>query len=191
MYLNIKGIIIILCLIFFVALSLYVGYLNVKRDIKQDNKPNIDKYKFLKLIEQAVLDMNGYEFEEFAEYVFVNNGFKVVRTPKSRDGGKDLVLNGRIYVELKKYKDVAVTRETVQKLIGACAADNIKYAIFITTSRYTNDTIEYFKDKKDGVVKLNLWYSDDLLTLCENLDYRKTLIYLGYSIPSLTNNIKI
>lgn len=191
MYLNIKGIIIILCLIFFVALSLYIGYLNVKRDIKQDNKPNIDKYKFLKLIEQAVFNMSGHEFEEFVEYVFANNGFKVIRTSKTRDGGKDLILDGKIYIELKKYKDTAVTRETVQKLIGACAADNIECAIFITTSRYTSDTIEYFKDKKDGVVKLNLWYLDDLLILCENLDRRKTLIYLGYSIPNVNNSVKI
>lgn len=188
---NIKGITMILCLIVFVGLSLYIGYLSVKKDIKKEDKLIINKNKFLKLIEQAVFNMSGHEFEEFVEYVFANNGFKVIRTSKTRDGGKDLILDEKIYVELKKYKDTAVTRETVQKLIGACAADNIECAIFITTSRYTSDTIEYFKDKKDGVVKLNLWYLDDLLTLCENLDRRKTLIYLGFSIPKVANIVKI
>lgn len=188
---NINSFMLFSCIIIFMLISLFLGYLNIKKDMSKTNYLSINKRNFLNLIEQAVQKMDGFEFEEFVGYVFSNNGFDVVKTSKTRDGGKDLILDNKIYVELKKYKDTAVTRETVQKLIGACVSDGITCAIFITTSRYTTDTIEYFKDKKYGFVKLNLWYLDDLLTLCENLNYKQTLLYLGYSIPKINNSIKI
>lgn len=71
-------------------------------------------------------------------------------TQSSHDGGIDGVIKedvlgfGRIYIQAKRYqKDSAISREDIQKFVGALAVAQSNKGVFITTSRFTEHAKEY------------------------------------------------
>lgn len=71
-------------------------------------------------------------------------------TQSSHDGGIDGVIKedvlgfGRIYIQAKRYqKDSAISREDIQKFVGALAVAQSNKGVFITTSRFTENAKEY------------------------------------------------
>ncbi|HIF9165749.1 TPA: restriction endonuclease [Photobacterium damselae] len=78
----------------------------------------------------------------------VNDSMSV--TQSSHDGGIDGVIKedvlgfGRIYIQAKRYhKDNAISREDIQKFVGALAVAQSNKGVFITTSRFTEHAKEY------------------------------------------------
>lgn len=97
------------------------------------------------------------DFENYVANVFSYLGYKTVVTPPSKDEGRDIEMfkDGIKYaVEVKLYsKDNKITREKIQKLQGAminCKADK---GVFVTTSSFTKDAIEY--GQKHGITLIN------------------------------------
>lgn len=94
-------------------------------------------------LEQAVLDLlvaMGYGGAEK----------QVRRLGGSGDGGVDGVIDqdalglDRVYVQAKRYAaDNSVGRETIQAFVGALHGRHASRGIFITTSRFTPQAIEY------------------------------------------------
>ncbi len=71
-------------------------------------------------------------------------------TQSSHDGGIDGVIKedvlgfGRIYIQAKRYqKDSAISREDIQKFVGALAVAQSNKGVFITTSSFTEHAKEY------------------------------------------------
>ena len=51
--------------------------------------------------------MKGHDFEDLVREVYERLGYQVIRMPRVRDGGKDLVVvegNDRYYVQCKRWK---------------------------------------------------------------------------------------
>lgn len=160
----------------FILVFLLICWLASKYIIYCDEKlyknTNYSKKNILKELSYKIDNMDGFEFEEFCYNVFKANGYKAKLTPKTNDGGKDIILkkdNQTIYVECKHYSEEnKITVNLIHKLISACTLDDIKYGIFITTSSYTKSAID-IKDKS-RYINLDLWYKDDILELCNNID---------------------
>lgn len=89
------------------------------------------------------------DFEGYCADLFRQQGYKAATTPKTNDGGFDIKMvdpsGGVCIVECKCYnpRTESVGRDTLQKLVGANACIQASRMIFITTSHFTSNAIEY------------------------------------------------
>lgn len=89
--------------------------------------------------------LNPRQFEEMTYLLFREEGWDVTLTPKSGDGGKDVVAVREVdgertvaYVEAKRYKPGRrVGVRVVRELIGTLAADGVNRGTLVTTSHFT------------------------------------------------------
>lgn len=78
----------------------------------------------------------------------------------SGDGGVDGVINqdslglDQIYVQAKRYSDGTIGRPQIQAFVGALAGKHASRGIFITTSSFSRDAVEYAENLKDTRVIL-------------------------------------
>jgi HJR/Mrr/RecB family endonuclease len=124
------------------------------------------------MLRKAIKRMNPRQFEIFTAELFKANGYEAEATVESCDGGKDVVAfkNGdKIFIECKKWNQEPCGRVVLQKLIGSCIGAKANKAIFITTSWYNSNAIEYAKT----VPWLELWDTNDLLNMLYNTNIKK------------------
>lgn len=103
---------------------------------------------FEKLVVELLLKM-GYGYD--------NNSGAVVG--KSHDGGIDGIINedklglDRIYIQAKRYfSDNKVSRPILQSFVGAM--EGVQKGVFLTTSTFTKDGIEYISKLQHKNIKL-------------------------------------
>jgi len=130
------------------------------------------KYNYDEIIDK-IIKMSPRNFELFcANLLNENKNYRYAEaTEVSCDGGKDVIAkdyyNNKIYIECKHYReDNHVGRPEVQKLIGACVADDVKKAIFITTSSYSPEAVEYAKQ----VGWVELWTMKEILKVISEIN---------------------
>ncbi len=100
---------------------------------------------------QDVLTLPAGDFEELVAELLSHQGFSLWRTPRTRDGGFDLVALRResigsqlILVECKRYSpDRPVTVEPVRQLYGLVRAHGATSGLLVTTSRFTRDAFAF------------------------------------------------
>lgn len=94
--------------------------------------------------------MNPRSFEELVAAIFKNNGFSIELTPKTRDGGVDIiavqhsVLTGKSVnlIECKRYSpDRKVGIGMVQRLLGTVNQMRASKGILVTTSFFSKDAL--------------------------------------------------
>lgn len=113
-------------------------------DFKKDQyTPRLRKYKALKI--EQLRKLSPGAFEEYIAHVYRQLGYHATVTPRTGDGGKDIILidtqGKKLYVECKCYAKSVVGRPTIQKLIGAAVADKAIPWATITTGRFTKQAI--------------------------------------------------
>lgn len=107
-----------------------------------------------------VYDLTPAEFEELVAEVFRRNGFEVMVTPKTRDGGKDIIasynMNGipcMLIIECKRYapkKKVGVG--VVRALHGTQQAEHYGKAVVVTSSSFSRDAQQFASGLRDMIV---------------------------------------
>jgi len=108
---------------------------------------------------RTMFALGSREFEEFIAELVSGIGFNdVVLTPRSRDGGKDVVasrmINGipvTFYFECKKYAQTnKVQLDTMRSLLGAVAHDATKsnIGVLVTTSRFTRGCHDFMVSER-------------------------------------------
>jgi predicted helicase len=129
--------------------------------------------KILSIIVTLLIIISGISYA--IEYPFSD-----LKVEARNDRGEILKdKDGLIYVECKHYNESnKITVNLIHKLISACTVDGIKRGIFITTSVYTSSSIELVE--KCDSVDIDIWYKDDLLEFCKNIDRIELLEWLGY-----------
>jgi hypothetical protein len=93
------------------------------------------------------------KFEELIADILHNQGYDVTLTPKSKDGGKDIVAihkdifgHQMFIVECKRYNENnKVGVELVRGLYGVHQAGNYNQSILATTSTFTKGAIDFAK----------------------------------------------
>lgn len=167
-------------IIFYLALyyiSLQLGkFIRRKKEIK--NKPTKE---YVNKIIDAINKMNGNQFEDFISFIFNELGYRVKQTPKTRDGGKDIILNtkkGKVYVEVKRYASKnLISSPLLLKLIGSAVSDGVNKCLFLTTSGYTKDAIALAKSSK---ISINLIDLDGVIDMAKKCNYNRVLRYLEH-----------
>ena len=123
-------------------------------------------------IQKLILDMDGRQFELFCEGLYKALGYKVKCIPAGNDYGRDLILNGNIFVECKHYTGVnMIGREICQKLIGSMEAFDVTEGIVITTGKVHSNAYEYasrLKYKNLVFITLN-----DIMNMINQIDVDK------------------
>lgn len=119
-----------------------------------------ESYKSLLKNKKYLQSIDPFEFEELIAKIYRLMGFNAMVTSNIKDGGKDIILEKnteKYYVECKRFGDrTIVTRPDIQKLYGAMTADNIKNGIFVCTSRFTSDAIEYVNKQNIPIELIDL-----------------------------------
>lgn len=121
--------------------------------------------------EKYIMEMSWRDFEEFIAKVFRDNGYKTIVTPARWDEGKDIIAerNGiTYYIECKHWSKENVGRVYLQKLVGAAASADppVHSMIFITTSCYHDNAIEYCKElNARGEFHLQLMTTKDIINM--------------------------
>ncbi|MBM7620176.1 restriction system protein [Bacillus tianshenii] len=99
---------------------------------------------------ESIKEMHHFEFEYFMKEVFELLGYKANLTPKTGDGGKDILLHKNkelILVECKRFNKTKVTRPDIQKFHSAIIDMEAKRGYFVTTGAFTKQAIEYALNK--------------------------------------------
>ncbi|NLN43615.1 MAG: restriction endonuclease, partial [Methanosarcina sp.] len=98
--------------------------------------------------------LNGFEFEELIADIFRKKGFKnVVVTPRTNDGGKDIIMDEvdssgeviKVVVECKHHK-TGIGRPVVQKLHSAVSTleyPGKKKGYIVSSSTFTDSAVDY------------------------------------------------
>lgn len=82
-------------------------------------------------------------------------------TQYTNDGGVDGIINedplglDTIYLQAKRYSDNAIGRPEVQAFVGALEMKRAKKGVFITTSRFSRDAVEYVNMIEKRVVLID------------------------------------
>lgn len=108
---------------------------------------------------EKLKEVDFYKFENIVVDLIIRMGYggskdeaKNSLTKKSNDEGIDGIINedrlglDRIYVQAKRWKDNNVSRPEVQKFAGALDGQGAIKGIFITTSSFTKEAIEFSKN---------------------------------------------
>ncbi|MEM7602385.1 MAG: restriction endonuclease, partial [Verrucomicrobiota bacterium] len=115
---------------------------------------------------EHLLNSNPYHFEQIVIDVLVAMGYGGSReeaaqvTQKSNDGGIDGIINEDrlgldvIYVQAKRYLN-KVGRVDIQNFVGALAGNQAHKGIFITTSGYNDNAIEYARTVPQKVILID------------------------------------
>lgn len=96
---------------------------------------------------ENIINVNHFEFEYLIARLFQELGYKVRQTPKSNDGGKDLILrmnNDLIFVEVKKNSETnKIGRPIIQKFHSALITGKAKKGLIVTTSYFAQTVYEH------------------------------------------------
>lgn len=103
---------------------------------------------------ELLREIRPREFEKFVVELFEDEGYTVVLTPSSRDGGKDLYVtkvdkaaNIRFVVECKRYRPPnKVGVHIVRQLYGVVQRERVSGGIIVTTSYFTRDATDFSSD---------------------------------------------
>lgn len=154
----------------------------IKRNI--DMRREIKEYPIKEYVNKVISSVNrmdGGQFEDFMSFIFEEIGYSVKQTPKTRDGGKDLILNtkdGKVYVEIKRYSSKnLISSSLILKLIGSAVSDGVNKCIFLTTSGYTKDAIETARKSKVDIKLIDI---DGFIDMVKDCRSDRVLNYLGY-----------
>jgi len=123
---------------------------------------------------QNLLNTDPYHFEQIVIDVLVAMGYGGSReeaarvTQKSNDGGIDGIINEDrlgldvIYVQAKRYQN-KVGRVDVQNFVGALAGKQAHKGVFITTSDFNGNAIEFAKTVPQKVILIDGERLSDLM----------------------------
>jgi HJR/Mrr/RecB family endonuclease len=103
---------------------------------------------------EKLYQLSPYLFEEFVASLFELEGYKILLTPKAKDGGKDIYAyktddftNNCYVVECKRYNpNNKIGVPIIRQLYGVIAKENVSGGIIVTTSYYTQPAQEFVKD---------------------------------------------
>lgn len=120
---------------------------------------------------QKIDAIDGWEFEELIEQIFAIMGFKITRTPKTKDYGADLIIKYKkltFAVQCKLYYKHNVGNSAIQEIATAREYYQTDGAIVITNSYYSKPAT-----KLANTVGVQLLDRMSLINILQRLKYRE------------------
>ncbi|MBS0155133.1 MAG: restriction endonuclease [Nitrospira sp.] len=125
---------------------------SLRRDIVQVSNDTWDRIiQELARQPQDLFRLNPRRFEELVAQLLERDGLRVQLTPKTRDGGRDILAfhhgaaGQHLYlVECKRYaQNKPIGVELVRSLYGVVEHEKATAGMLVTTSRFTRDALEF------------------------------------------------
>lgn len=124
-----------------------------------------------------LLAMTWRDFEHLVGEIYRRQGYTVLETPSSADGGVDLVLrrNGeQRFVQCKHWRSRSVGVSVVRELHGVIAAHGAAGGAIVTAGRFTPEAREFAKRTKIELLegdelRQQAWLADGIATLPLNV----------------------
>ena len=113
---------------------------------------------------KALFEISPRQFEELVAAIFRNNGFSVELTPRTRDGGVDIIAvensaftgNSTHLIECKRYSSAnKVGIGVVQRLLGTVTQRRATKGVVVTTSSFTQDAIRVAEETRHIITLSN------------------------------------
>ncbi|MCM3412670.1 restriction endonuclease [Metabacillus litoralis] len=150
----------------------------LKKIEEEKRREQLRKKQIERMTEKSKLEelknMDFFDFERFIKELYELLGYQGKLTPKSGDGGKDIILKHgaqTILVECKRYNSKKVSRPEIQKFHSALIDMNAHKGIFVTTSDFSKYAIEYVSNKPIELVN-----GEELINLLKIVTSDKTNI---------------
>lgn len=133
---------------------------------------NEELIKYLSKHPEYLRQLNPRKFEELIAEIVKKMGYEVSLTPKSKDGGKDIIalykspIGHQMFIfECKRYSEEnKVGVELVRGLYGVKTAENYNKAVLVTTSTFTKGARDFVKPLK---LQLDLKDFNDVTEWCK------------------------
>ncbi len=126
--------------------------------------------RYILNVNPSLLNLSPYQFEDLIATLFLAEGWKVFQTPKTRDGGKDLVVQKGVgrdaiiaYVQAKRYSKTKIGIPLVKEFAATMIGDQVYKGFFITSSQFTRPAAIWLNGKIAGVVSIELIDKENLL----------------------------
>ena len=121
---------------------------------------------------ETLYRMRPEEFEDLVAEIFRRDGYEVKVTPRTRDGGKDIIAsfnkNGipyLLYIECKRFTEKhKVGVEIVQRIFGTQTADRVGKSVVVTSSTFSRDARRFAEEQNHMIDLLDY---DDLIRMIE------------------------
>jgi len=125
-------------------------------------------------------NLSSRDFEHLVERLYVAMGYETVLTPKSKDGGRDIIAqrqkpaqNERLLIECKKYEH-NVGIQIARALLGVVASEKVTKGVIVTTSDFTRDVRRFASEN----FHLELISGDELVGLMNEHLGAKWLLHI-------------
>ncbi len=112
-------------------------------------------------------NLSSRDFEHLVERLYVAMGYETVLTPKSKDGGRDIIAqrqkpaqHERLLVECKKYEH-NIGIQIARALLGVVTLEKVTKGVIVTTSDFTRDVRKFASEN----FNLELINGDELVGL--------------------------
>jgi len=135
------------------AENLEYAYLRIRQDLAEELLDNVKKCSpdfFEKLVVEVLVAMGyGGSRKDAGETI-----------GRSGDGGIDGIIKEDrlgldiIYIQAKRWENV-IGRPEIQKFVGALQGQRARKGVFITTSSYTKDALDYARNLESKVVLID------------------------------------
>ena len=118
-----------------------------------------------------IYNLSSADFEDLVAEIFRKNGFDVMITPRTRDGGKDIIASYNmsgipcmLIIECKRYaEDKKVGVGVIRQIHGTQQAEHYGKAVVVTSSSFSRDAKRFANDIKDMVVLVDRHQLMDML----------------------------
>jgi len=148
-------------------------------------------HKLCKLIAEDKASLEDLEWRDLERIIaesLSTIGFDIILTPSSKDGGKDIIaewkMNGskkQFYIEIKHWnKKSKVGMKYISSFLKVNIKDKTNGGLFISSSGYTNDVLNYVNELSKQKIKLA--NETKVITLCKKMEQVKSGLWLPSTI---------
>ncbi|PGW08174.1 restriction endonuclease [Bacillus cereus] len=163
-----------------ISLKQWIAEIEVNQDVSKIESVNEILFllsdKFARMIVQNPLTLYQLEWrdlERLMAVVFEGIGFKVILTPASKDGGKDLILSFEIsgkeisyIVEIKHWRsNKKVGTKPIKDFINVVLQEKRQSGLYLATYGYCNNAFESLTEIEK--TKIRFGEQDKIVSLCK------------------------
>jgi hypothetical protein len=119
---------------------------------------------FLLYNDLSVDDLDPYQFEDLTGIILASEGWEIIRMPRTRDGGKDIIAKTKIdgktfvaYIQAKRYSPKRrVGISVVKEFVATVAGDKVDKGMIVSTSSFSKPCINWLSKKGISLATIEL-----------------------------------
>lgn len=139
---------------------------------------------YLSACDLNLLDLDHYQFEDFVAAIFQMEGWEVTQTKKTRDGGKDIIIQKMVdgdpvlaYVQAKRYSTAKIGVSVVKEFAATMIGDQVNKGYIVTSSRFSKPAAVWLNEKVSGIISVELIDKENLTENIKKISQNSSSVY--------------